>query len=276
MNHLTYHLCWAALVILAACGAPSAEASGSEATAPTKAARPTLTVATAANVQFAMEELIHEFQEQTGIGVSSVISSSGKLTAQIMEGAPYDILVSANMKYPQYLLEKDQAVGSVSVYAYGALVAWSMTEKNIRVTPEYLLEDGFTKIAIANPKNAPYGEQAINYLKYYGVFEGVEPMLVYGENIAQTNQYITSKAADVGLTAKSVVLSPEVKGQGRWLELPDSSYTPIEQGVVITRYGNERHARESLAFFTFLFSETAQKIFLKYGYKLPDQNATTQ
>ena len=101
-------------------------------------------------------------------------------------------------------------------------------------------------------------------------------MLIYGESIAQTNQYITSKAADVGLTAKSVVLSPEVKGQGRWLELPDSSYTPIEQGVVITRYGNERHARESLTFFTFLFSETAQKIFLKYGYKLPDQNATTQ
>jgi molybdate transport system substrate-binding protein len=180
------------------------------------------------------------------------------------------------MKYPEYLLEKGEAAGGVSVYAYGTLVAWSMTGQSIRVTPEYLAEGSVSKIAIANPKNAPYGEQAINYFKHYGVFEKVEPLLVYGESIAQTNQYITSKAADVGLTAKSVVLSPEARGKGRWLELPDSSYAPIEQGVVITRYGNERHARESLAFFTFLFSETAQDIFLKYGYKLPDPNTTTQ
>jgi molybdate transport system substrate-binding protein len=276
MHQLAYHLCWVALIVLAACGAPPAEASGPEATTSSKPPQPTLTIATAANVQFAMDELIREFQAQTGIGASAVVSSSGKLTAQIMEGAPYDLLVSANMKYPEYLLEKNEAVGSVSVYAYGTLVAWSMTGQHIRVTPEYLVEGGVSKIAIANPKNAPYGEQAINYFKHYSVFEEVEPLLVYGESIAQTNQYITSKAADVGLTAKSVVLSPDVKGRGRWLELPDSSYSPIEQGVVITRYGNERHSRESLAFFTFLFSETAQEIFLKYGYKLPDPSTNTQ
>jgi len=276
MKYLAHYLCWVTLFMLSACGGSNPETPASRSAASPEASQPTLTIATAANVQFAMEELIREFKTQTGIDATSVVSSSGKLTAQIMEGAPYDLLVSANMKYPTYLQEQGEAVGSVSVYAYGTLVAWSMTGQSLRVTPEYLVEGGISKIAIANPKNAPYGEQAINYFKHYGVFEKVEPLLVYGESIAQTNQYIISKAAEVGLTAKSVVLSPEARGKGRWLELPHSSYAPIEQGVVITRYGNEHHTKESLAFFTFLFSETAQEIFSKYGYKLPDPDTNTQ
>lgn len=276
MKCLAHHLCWVALFMLSACGAPSTETSAVESAPLPKEPKPALTIATAANVQFAMEELIREFKAQTGIDATSVVSSSGKLTAQVMEGAPYDLLVSANMKYPKYLQEHGEAVGKVRVYAYGVLVAWSLTGQNIRVTPEYLLEEGVSKIAVANPKNAPYGEQAINYFKHYGVFEKVKPRLVYGESIAQTNQYILSEAADVGLTAKSVVLSPEMKGKGAWLELPDNSYAPIKQGVVVTRYGNEKHTKESLAFYAFLFSEPAQEIFLKYGYRLPEQESTTQ
>ena len=276
MKYLAHYLCWVTLFMLSACGGSNPETPASRSAASPEASQPTLTIATAANVQFAMEELIREFKTQTGIDATSVVSSSGKLTAQIMEGAPYDLLVSANMKYPTYLQEQGEAVGKVSVYAYGILVAWSMTGRNIRVAPEYLLEEGVSKIAIANPKNAPYGEQAINYFRHYGVLEEVKPKLVYGESIAQTNQYITSKAVDVGLTAKSVVLSPDMKGKGEWLELPGNSYAPIEQGVVVTRYGNEKHAKQSLAFFAFLFSEPAQEIFLKYGYKLPDRQSTTQ
>lgn len=276
MNHYSHYLCWVALTLLTACGAPSTDASTSGAPPTSTVPKVTLIIATAANVQFAMEELIQIFKEETGIGVESVVSSSGKLTAQIMEGAPYDLLVSANMKYPEYLLANEQAVGSVRVYAYGTLVAWTLNNHNIQVTPEYLLKGEDFKIAIANPRNAPYGTQAINYFEHYGILEEIKPRLVYGESVAQTNQYIISKAVDVGLTAKSVVLSPDMRGRGKWLELPDSSYTPIEQGVVVTRYGNDRHSRESLAFFAFLFSESAREIFLKYGYQLPMQESTTQ
>ena len=269
-QHLIYHLCWVGIALLNACGAPASDASTKE--APPTAPLATITVATAANVQFAMEELVRAFEAgHPQIKVETVVSSSGKLTAQILEGAPYDLLVSANMKYPAYLLEQKAAFGEAKVYAYGTLVAWSLATTNVAVTPAYLLSDRVAKIAVPNPRNAPYGEQAISYLKYYGVYEQVAPKLVYGESVAQTNQYIISQAVDVGLTAKSVVLSPEMKGKGRWLELPDSSYAPIRQGVVITKHGQTVHSRESLAFYTFLFSESAREVFRNYGYKLPDQ-----
>lgn len=254
--------------VLSACGGPSAKSSSKTARA---APVTTITVATAANVQFAMKDLIREFEARAPVKVESVVGSSGKLTAQIQEGAPYDLFVSADMKYPEYLLKNNQAVGEVKVYAYGTLVAWSLTVPQIQETPAYLLGEKVKKVAIANPRNAPYGEEAMNYFKFYRALEDIKPKLVYGENIAQINQYVMSKAVDVGLTAKSVVLSPGINGLGHWLELPEDSYAPIEQGVVMTRYGQNNHPRESLTFFTFLFSEPAQKIFDKYGYKLPDQ-----
>lgn len=232
----------------------------------------TLTIATAANVQFVMDALIREFEAQNHITIESVVSSSGKLAAQILEGGPYDLFVSANMKYPEYLLDSGAAVGAAKVYAYGTLVAWSLTGKIVRVTPEGLLDQDVSKIAIANPKTAPYGEQAINYLQHYGVLEELRPKLVYGQSIAQTNQYIFSGAVDVGLTAKSVVLSPKMNGKGSWLELPQGSYDPIEQGVVMTQYGHSNHPKASLSFYAFLFSDTAGAIFEQYGYKLPEQN----
>jgi molybdate transport system substrate-binding protein len=258
--------------LLAACGDSGTDQKADSADQADMAVT-TITVAAAANVQFAMKELVQAFESvHPQIKVETVVSSSGKLTAQILEGAPYDLLVSANMKYPEYLLAQKVAVGGAKVYAYGILVAWSLTGNQVRFTPEYLLSEKVTKVAVANPRNAPYGVQAINYLKHYGVFEAVEPKLVYGESIAQTNQYITSEAVDVGLTAKSVVLSPDMKGKGRWLELPVNSYIPIEQGVVMTKYGQTHHPRASLSFYTFLFSDAAAAIFEQYGYQLPDQN----
>lgn len=258
--------------LLGACGGSGTDQIAGRAN-PADTEITTITVATAANVQFAMEELIQAFEAvHPKVKVETVVSSSGKLSAQILEGAPYDLLISANMKYPEYLLEQKVAVGGAKVYAYGILVAWSLTGNQVRFTPEYLLGKKVGKVAVANPRNAPYGLQAINYLKHYGVFEAVEPKLVYGESIAQTNQYITSEAVDVGLTAKSVVLSPDMKGKGRWLELPVDSYNPIEQGVVMTEYGQAHHPRASLFFYTFLFSDAAAAIFEQYGYQLPDQN----
>lgn len=230
-----------------------------------------ITVAVAANVQFAMKELEKAFEEESGVGVDIVISSSGKLATQILQGAPYSLLVSADMKYPEALVQEGKAAVSPKVYAYGSLVLWTLREAMaLHPDPGFLLADSIRKVAIANPLNAPYGEEAVHYFKYFGVYEAIQPKLAYGESIAQANQYILAGAVEAGVTAKSVVLSPEMKGKGKWIEVPPEAYRPIEQGVVITSYGQENHPQESCQFLEFLFSETAQRIFEEYGYELPE------
>lgn len=232
----------------------------------------TLHVAVAANVQFAMQEIEQLFESETGIPVESIISSSGKLTAQIMEGAPFDIFLSADMKYGNTLYDKKMAIHPPLVYAYGALVAWTVKEDKDLKNLSKLLTDAreIDKIAIANPVNAPYGKQAINFFEKLGILDQVASRLVYGESIAQTNQYIHTGATDIGFTAKSVVLSPEMSGKGRWITLDPMLYEPIAQGVVITRHGEEKQSEASLRFIDFLFSDPVRNIFLKYGYEVPD------
>lgn len=235
-----------------------------------KSAKRPITIAVAANVQFAMEELEEAFEKESGIDMSVVISSSGKLTAQILQGAPYSLLVSADMKYPEALANEGKAAGSPRIYAFGALVLWTLNSGiNLQPDPHFLLADTFRKVAIANPRNAPYGEQAVNYFRYYGVYEAIRPKLAYGESVAQTNQYILSGAVSAGITARSVVLSPEMKNAGQWVELPAEAYQPIAQAVVITAYGEQNYPEESRKFLDFLFSEKAQEIFEQYGYGLP-------
>ncbi len=228
-----------------------------------------LVVATAANVQFAMKELEGIYQDETQQEIEVIISSSGKLTAQIRQGAPYHLFLSANMKYPRNLYADDYALDTPRVYAYGSLVAWTLRDRQLDSTLNFFLDPAVKKVAIANPRNAPYGRQAVNFLRHYGWYDQLQPKLVYGESIAQTNQYIISQACDFGLTAKSVVLSPEMQGRGHWMELPAEAYQPIEQGVVITQRGQQDHPEACRQFYNFLFSEAARNTFRKYGYGLP-------
>ena len=209
-----------------------------------------LMIAVAANVQYVIKDLANLFEKKHGIVIETNISSSGKLTAQIQQGAPYDVFLSANMKYPQRLYDNGYAVNEPAVYALGALVLWTATGLPLEGAYAVLEESNFDKLAVANPKNAPYGEQAVRAMEFYQLQEKLEPKLVYGESIAQTNQYIISKACDLGITAKSVVLSPEIQGKGEWLEIPTEAYKPIQQGMVITKYGQQKHPKASNAFFT--------------------------
>ncbi len=230
-------------------------------------AGPQLTVAVAANVQYAMNELKEEFTKETGIRVAVVIGSSGQLTAQIKEGAPFDVFVSADMMYPDRLFHEKLAVDSPKIYASGALVIWTMNKGlNLDNGLNVLLGGKIKKIALANPRTAPYGVAAVEALKKFGIYDKVKNKLVYGESISPTNQFIVSKAVDAGFTAKSVVLSPQMKGKGKWKEIAQDAYGRIRQGCVILKYGFDNHKRDSRKFFNFLFSNKAKNILSKYGY----------
>ena len=228
-----------------------------------------ITVAAAANVQFAMDELKTEFSKETGIDVSLIIGSSGQLTAQIKAGAPYDIFISADMKYPETLYRDKLAIDSPKIYATGSLVIWTMNEgitldKNL----EYLLSGNIKKIAIANPINAPYGAAAVEALKHFNIYNKIKDKLVYGESIASTNQFIYSGVVDAGFTAKSAIMSPKMSSKGKWMEIDPFSYRPIRQGSVILKYGYENHKGESIKFYNFLFSQKAKKILMQYRYRV--------
>ena len=238
-----------------------------------------LTIATAANMQWAMQEITQSFTDKTGIPCQMVVSSSGKLTAQIREGAPFDVFVSADMKYPTALFQQGLATAEPTVYAYGQLVLWSRVE-GLEPSVDLLTHDPIRHIALPNPKTAPYGLAAVEVLHYYNLYDAVEEKLVFGESVAQANQFIVSQAAEIGFTAKAVVLSPNLQGTGRWQELNPDTYSPIAQGVVVLAKQTGLLA-QAQSFYDFLLSKEGQKILVKYGYAIDipqhvPSSATTQ
>lgn len=228
-----------------------------------------LTVAIAANLKYAFDDLAAEFKKETGIETQSVLNSSGKIATQVRSGAPFDVFMSADMEFPEGLYKDGYATTPPKPYAYGLLVLW--TQKNVDLAKGVagLADAGVGKVAIANPKVAPFGRQALKALEYYRVRAAVEPKLVYGENITQVSQYVDSKAADVGFSAKSIVVAPETAGKGRWVEVPPESYEPIAQGVVILKHGSEVNGEAARKFYGFVQSAKARAILARNGYKLP-------
>ncbi len=256
------YILFSILLILSAIGCEEDNSASAES--------PILNIATAANVQFAMKDIVAAFQNKYKIEVNIILGSSGKLTAQIIQGAPYDLLISANIKYPLHLYQEKFAPNPPKIYALGSLVLWTM-EETLQLDPElnFLNSNKVHKIAIANPKNAPYGTEALNTIEHYNLEEVINNKLVFAESIAQTNLYITTKNCEVGFTAKSVVLSPEMKEKGHWIEIPKSAYQPIAQGIIMTKYGDSKHQEIAQKFYNFMFSTEVQNILKQYGYSLP-------
>lgn len=228
----------------------------------------TITIATAANMQFAMEALAEKFSDKTGIVCHLIIGSSGKLTAQITEGAPYDLFVAANMKYPQEVANRGQAAEPPKLYAYGSLVLWTMKE-GLEPSLDILTGETVSHIAVANPKTAPYGQAAMEILQHYGLLESISPKLVYGESIAQANQFIISGSAEIGFTALSVVLSPHVQGKGKWIAISTELHAPVEQGVVLLN-GDGGPSEAAKKFYAYLLGPEATGILKKYGYSVSE------
>ncbi len=228
-----------------------------------------LTIAVAANVKYAYDELAVEFTKTTGIAVQSVLGATGKLAAQVKNGAPYDVLISADTETPDILFKDDFATAPPKIYAYGTLVLWTKNELDLSQGLAILSDSKIQKIAIANPKLAPYGRAAKQSLEQAKLYAAVEAKLVYGENISQAAQFVASGAADIGFIAKSIALAPEMAGKGRWLDVPKTSYEPIAQAVIVLKHGAETQAKNAQRFVDFLFTPAARKVFAKYGYTLP-------
>lgn len=226
-----------------------------------------ITVAVAANMQYTMDALKAEFNKMDKIEINVVLGASGKLTQQIMQSAPFDIFISADTAFPKKLADTGFAALPSKVYAQGLLVLWSAKD-DVKPTADLklLLNDNIQHIAIANPKTAPYGTAAEFILKKYNLYDKISFKLVTGESITQTTQFIATKAADIGFTAKSIVISDEMKGKGKWIELKRSDYPPIKQAAVLLKYGQENHATEAKKFYDFLFSAKAKTIYKKFGY----------
>ncbi|MEO1053372.1 MAG: molybdate ABC transporter substrate-binding protein [Bacteroidota bacterium] len=225
-----------------------------------------LTIATAANVQFAMEELINAFEVETGITCEMIVGSSGKLTAQIKNGAPYDVFLSADMKYPQSLEEAGLTIGGAEIYARGELVIWSQVP-DLTPSLELLASTEIKHIALANPKVAPYGKAAMAVIKQVDDEGSLSDKLVYGESISQVNQFVLSKVCEIGFTSKSSVLS--AKEQGRWSPLPSANYPPVNQGVVIVQHDNQDMEKNANQFVRFLKSNKGAGILSVHGYIIP-------
>lgn len=224
-------------------------------------------IAVAANVSYAMDDIkkaFYELHPQTKVEVT--LGSSGKLTAQISNGAPYQLFIAANMIYPETLYKKGMAVTKPLVYAQGALAYFSSKKTDFSKGIKGLEDTKIKRVALANPKTAPYGKASLEALRNGNVYKKVTGKLVYAESVSQTVTYVIT-AADVGFVAKSSLYSPKMarfKENENWCEVESSLYTPIDQGIVILKEGKANP--EVKAFYDFILSKKAQEIFRAYGY----------
>ncbi len=230
----------------------------------------TIQIAVAANVSYAMDDLKKEFNKvYPNTKVQVVLGSSGKLTAQIKHGAPYQLFMSANMKYPEALHKDKIAVTEPVVYAQGTLAYLSHKPQDFSKGMALLKDEKIKKIAVANPKTAPYGKATIEAMKSASVYEEVKHKFVFAESASQTVSY-TVIATDLGFIAKSSLYSSKMKKYKEninWKEVDPKLYTPIQQGIVILKKGEENS--EVKAFYDFILSQDAQKILIDFGYLLP-------
>ena len=222
-----------------------------------------LIIAVSANMQFAIGEILDGFYKERGIDYQIIVGSSGKLSAQIAEGAPFDIFLSANTEYPTFLANQKLTKSAPKLYALGVLVLWDARGTSAP-SLNILKSESVRSIAIPNPDIAPYGKAALEVLNKSRLDSIVSSKLVFGESVAQTNQFILSGASDIGFTSKSVVMSPALKTTGYWTEISPELHARIEQTVIII---NRKDVHKSAQlFYDYLFSENAKAILKKYGY----------
>lgn len=237
---------------------------------PFSAAAEKITIAAAADLKFVLEEIVASFRTAHPKAVIDIVSSSsGKIFSQIQAGAPFDLFFSADIKYPAELAKSGLAASPVIPYAIGRIVLWSVTRDARNLNLSNLTDPQITHIAIANPQHAPYGQRAAEALRASNIWEQVEPKLVYGENIAQTAQFVQSGSAEIGIIALSLALSSELTKQGGYWLIPETLHTPLVQGFIITKRAAENALAQQFA--NYMQEKSARTLMIKYGFTLPGE-----
>jgi molybdate transport system substrate-binding protein len=223
-----------------------------------------LKVAVAANMQGVIKVLGKDFKQKTGIGIEPIVGSSGNLSNQIRNGAPYDLFLSADMSFPESLFKGGFSLKQPEVYAYGRLIICSTQNIGFENWERVLLSSRIKKVAIANPAIAPYGKAAEESLKLKGIMDNIQSKLVTGESISQVNTYITSGVVDVGFTTRALIKDAEGKTKLYWKEIDPKSYTPVKQGIIILKQTKE--SANAQKFYDYMLSPAAKAILKEYGY----------
>lgn len=224
-----------------------------------------VTVAAAADLKYVLDSMVTIFNRQhPAAPVSVVYGSSGKFYEQLSHGAPFDIFFSADSDYPRRLQQAGLTAGAPQPYALGQLVLWSKKlDPNLKGM-NTLRDPQVQHIAVANPAHAPYGQKAEEVLRHYQLYDQVKAKLVLGENIAQAAQYAATGAADVGLLAYSLALSPELRHQGKFYLIPAAAHTPLQQSYVLLK--RARGNAGAAAFAAFMATPVARQALHKYGF----------
>jgi molybdate transport system substrate-binding protein len=229
-----------------------------------------ISVAAAADLQFAMQDIAGRFQHETGKTVKPIFGSSGNFFQQIQNGAPFDIFFSANLDYPKKLEATGLTEpGSYYQYARGKIVVWVPNDSKLDLSSgmKALLDPAVKKIAVANPLHAPYGQAAVAAMQKENIYDKLKDKFVLGENISQTASFVVSGAADAGIIALSLAVSPNMKDKGRYVEVPGDKYPPIEQACVILKSSkNQETARQ---FLSFVKTRAIREVLSNYGFDVP-------
>lgn len=237
--------------------------------------RPPVRVAAAATLQYALEEIAEAFRAGTGETVQLTLGSSGNLARQIRQGAPFHVYLSADEDFVLDLANDGYTHGEGDLYAIGRIVI--MAPHGSPLAPDENLEDlgraledgRITRFAIANPEHAPYGRRAEEALRHRGLWELLEPRLVYGENVAQAAQFATSGNAQGGIIAYSLALSPQLAARGSFALIPEDWHEPLRQRMALLKDAGPGAER----FYAYLQQEEARAILRRHGFLLPGEVA---
>jgi molybdate transport system substrate-binding protein len=229
-----------------------------------------VTIAAAADLRSALDEISSGFQTETSLHVKVVYGSSGNLFQQLQNGAPFDLFFSANSDYPKKLESAGLTVaGTYYEYARGHIVLLTSSTSTLQLQQglKVLLEPSIKRIAIADPSHAPYGQAAVAALKSQGIYDQVSGKIVVGENVAQAASFVTSGAADISIVAKSLAVVLSARAQTRFVEIPANDYPPIQQACVLLNSSTRQEPARR--FLTYVKGPEASKILQRYGFQVP-------
>jgi len=248
----------AAAILVAVCIAPAS-------------AQTSIRIAAAADLEPVLPPILEQFQKETGIHADATYQASSALAAQIQNGAPFDVFLSADLGYPQKLIAAgvaqglgDGNTGTPITYAHGTLVLWTRKDSHLPAPSiEMLRRPEVQRIAIANPERAPYGRAAVAALHKIGIYESIKSRLVTAENIAQAAQFVDTGNADVGFISLTAASTPRLQADGRYFLIPAGLYAPLDQGAVLVT--KAEHRVEAKKFLVYLMSTPIQQQMRKYG-----------